>query len=59
METVLTTLFDYQKFEDNPALRSIINATHSRYDMRELNLDEMDCIAAAGMPTPKTKENPK
>ncbi len=50
MENTLSTLFDFQRFEGNADLQLIINAVHSKYAMRELSVDEMDFIAAAGVP---------
>ena len=50
MEGKLKTLFDYQKFESNSALQSVIDSVHSRYAVKELSLDEMEWVAAAGVP---------
>ena len=50
MEGKLKTLFDYQKFEGNPALQSVIDSVHARYAVKELSLDEMEWVAAAGNP---------
>ena len=50
MENVLKGLFDFQKFEGNRALQQLIDSTHSRYAARELDLDEMAFVAAAGVP---------
>ena len=50
MEGKLKTLFDYQKFEGNPALQSVIDSVHARYAAKELSLDEMEWVAAAGTP---------
>ena len=50
MEGKLKALFDYQKFEGNPALQSVIDSVHSRYPVRELNMDEMEWVNAAGTP---------
>lgn len=57
MERKLKALFDYQKFEGNEDLQQIINSVHSRYSVRELSLDEMEWVAAAGEPTSFHKEN--
>ena len=48
MEGKLKALFDYQKFEGNPALQSVIDSVHSRYAVRELSLDDMEWVSAAG-----------
>ena len=46
METVLTGLFDFQKFEGNWALQQVIDSVRTRYAVRELDLDEMMFVAA-------------
>ena len=56
MEGKLKTLFDYQKFEGNSALQSVIDSVHSRYAVKELSLDEMEWVAAAGVPDPKPED---
>ena len=50
MEGKLKALFDYQKFEGNSALQSVIDSVHSRYAVKELSLDEMEWVNAAGVP---------
>ena len=50
MEQTLKHLLDFQKFEGNAELQQIINSTHSRYAVRELSMDEMDWVNAAGIP---------
>ena len=50
MESKLKTLFDYQKFEGNAALQQVIDSVHARYASRELNLEEMEWVNAAGTP---------
>ena len=59
MEGKLKALFDYQKFEENSALQAVIDSVHSRYAVKELSLDEMEWVAAAGIPEtkPEDKEN--
>lgn len=56
MEGKLKALFDYQKFEGNSALQSVIDSVHSRYAVKELSLDEMEWVAAAGIPDPKSED---
>ena len=56
MEGKLKTLFDYQKFEGNSALQSVIDSVHSRYAVKELSLDEMEWVAAAGIPETKPED---
>ena len=50
MSRTLKQLFDYQRFEENRDLRQVVDSVHARYAKRELDLDEMDTVAAAGMP---------
>ena len=59
MEGKLKALFDYQKFEENSALQSVIDSVHSRYAVKELSLDEMEWVAAAGIPEAKTEDKDK
>ena len=56
MEKKLQQLFDFQKFEGNTDLQMIIDSVHSRYAVRELNLDEMEFVSAAGEPQASTKK---
>ena len=50
MEKKLSLLFDYQKFEKNAALQSVIDDVHARYPSRRLSDEEADQVAAAGLP---------
>jgi len=61
MERRLKNLFDYQKFEGNPALQSVIDSVHSRYPVRELDMDDMEWVNAAGTPNarPEKKDGPE
>ena len=60
MERKLKALFDFQKFEGNSALQSVIDSVHSRYTVRELSLDDMEWVNAAGTgpPRPEKKDDP-
>jgi len=60
MERTLKTLFDFQKFEGNSALQSVIDSVHSRYAVQELSMDEMEWVNAAGTvtPIPEKKDDP-
>ena len=49
MEKKLKQLFDFQKFAAHPELQSVIDSVHSRYETRELSMDEMDMVFAAGV----------
>ena len=64
MEKKLKALFDFQKFDGNADLQQVINSVHARYAVanarsssRELNLDEMEWVAAAGKPEQEMKKN--
>lgn len=64
MENTLKKFFDFQKFAGNAALNKVIDATHTSYEMRqrkstirELDLDEMEWLAAAGAPEMMNKKN--
>ncbi len=59
MESKLKKLFDYQRFENNKELGSIIDEVHGRYAARELSLDEMSFVSAAGAPEQMLKRKPK
>ena len=50
MESKLRQLFDFQKFEGNSELQQVIDSVHARYAVRELSLDDMEFVAAAGVP---------
>ena len=50
MEGRLLRLFDFQRFEGNLKLKSIIDATHMRYNARQLSDTELDYVSAAGIP---------
>ena len=55
MEKKLFRLFDYQKFEGNKDLQQLIDTAHARAQARELSLDDMEWVNAAGEPTPPVK----
>ena len=57
MEKKLRQLFDFQKFAAEPNLQSVIDDVHSRYATRELNMDEMEFVSAAGIPQLPTRKN--
>ena len=59
MENKLKALFDYQKFEGNAALQSVIDSVHARYAARELSLDEMEFVNAAGQAVPPVNPEKK
>ena len=47
-EKLLKTLFDYQRFEDEPSLQNIIEETEERYQGKELSDDDLNTVSAAG-----------
>ena len=55
IEKILRTLFDYQKYENDPGLSSMIDDTHKRYDKKRfrrvsLKDDDLGLVSAAGEP---------
>ena len=61
MESRLRGAFEYQKFDGNLKLQSVIDSVHSRYGMLELNLSDLEMVSAAGIPEimKKGKNDPK
>ena len=59
MEKKLFRLFDYQRFESNKDLQQIIDSAHARNRVRELTLEDMEWVNAAGEPTPPVKAEDK
>ena len=49
----LAQMFDFQRYEESPSLQRVISETHARCTAKSLTLDEMNMIAAAGMPERK------
>ena len=50
MEKLLAGLFDFQKFEKESALQSVIDEVEARHFCAELTDDELDTLSAAGDP---------
>ena len=50
MDELLAGLFDFQKFEKEPALQSVIGEVDARYFCAELSDGELDMLSAAGDP---------
>lgn len=48
MSKKLKSVFEYQRFEQNPELEEMIADTESRYGISELSEDELDMVVAAG-----------
>ncbi len=59
MEKKLRQLFDYQKFGQNHTLQMIIDTVHSCYDLKELSMEDMTIVSAAGTPAIHPDENKK
>ena len=49
MERKIANLFDFQKFQQHPALQRVIDSVHSRY-VAELSPENMEWVSAAGIP---------
>ena len=50
MESLLARLFDFQRFEKNEALQSVIDETEERFRFGELSEDDLEQLSAAGDP---------
>ena len=50
MENLLKSLFDFQRFEGNPEMQSVIDDVERRYGIIEMTDDELNMLAAAGDP---------
>ena len=50
MDNKLKQLFGYQRFAENKDLQQVIDSVHAKYATRELALDDMEMVNAAGMP---------
>ena len=55
MERKLKALFDLQKFDGNRDLQQVIDSVHAKYAVRELSLDDIEYVAAAGVPELQNK----
>ena len=49
MEKKLKQLFGYQRFEGNRDLQQVIDSVHAKYATRELALDDLEMVNAAGV----------
>ena len=56
MENKLKQLFGWQRFEENRDLQQVIDSVHAKYAVRELSLDDMEFVAAAGVPELQNKQ---
>ena len=59
LETGLYQLFDYQKFQGNPDLQQVIDSVHARYTRRQLSLEDLEYVNAAGAPYLPDQEKKK
>ena len=59
METLLRGLFDYQKFERNPALQRVIDETAAQYGARALSDEDVSGLFAAGDPDLQVPDPPE
>ena len=50
MESLLFRLFDLQRFESNASLQRVIDTVHSRHAVKRLGMEDLEWIAAAGVP---------
>ena len=56
---LLTELFDFQRFERDPALQSVIDEIEERCFGEELSDDELKMLSAAGDPYLQIKDPTK
>ena len=49
MEKLLRTLFEYQKFEQNPEFQKVIDDTVKHYEGMEICDDDLERVNAAGI----------
>ena len=56
MEKLLAGLFDFQRFEREPALERVLQDTEARYFSQELSEDALRMISAAGDPLVQTPD---
>ena|GEM_PF-2696150 len=50
MGNKLSSLFDFQKYEKNEKMQAVIDSVHARYAAVRLSDDDVEWVAAAGMP---------
>ena len=50
MDNKLKQLFGYQRFAENKDLQQVIDSVHTKYTKRELALDDLEMVNAAGEP---------
>ncbi len=55
MEKKLSLLFDFQRFEQNADLQSVIDSVHRRSSIQKLSDDDVEFLAAAGTPEASLK----
>ncbi len=57
LETAIRTLFDYQRFEGNPVLQTVIDEVLERYPQEKILPLSDDSLACAAGGTREMKEN--
>lgn len=57
MENLLKKLFDFQRFEGNKRMETLISETEKRYGGKGLSDDELDFVNAAGEMLPVNEKN--
>ena len=55
-DRLLAKLFDFQRFEDDPTLRRVIDEVEDRWSDEELSGDELSALSAAGDPYAQSHE---
>ncbi len=50
LEDLLKSLFALQRFAENPELQRVIDEVHARYARRELSMEDLEYVSAAGTP---------
>ena len=54
-EKLLFQAFDLQRFDKSARLQAVIDKVHRRVEGNELSDDDLDLVAAAGIPQPPEK----
>ena len=52
----LSTLFDYQKFVNDPELQDVIDSVEKKYSMTEIPDEDLEYLSAAGDITSNVKK---
>lgn len=57
MESKLRQLFEFQKFQQDLSLQGTIDAVHLIYQSKELSMEDLTGVYAAGTPAVRPDEN--